>query len=139
MFRHVGLALSTLRELKGLSQVEVASRAGIGKSQLSKYENGKELPKLESLGKVLNALGSDPLGFFSVVRMLDTVCDAKAAEVLLFAAPSHPLLAPAEELAFEKVVRELLGLFKALVHSRLEGIGLPAPEQESPSPEASRA
>lgn len=136
MFRHVGIALSTLRELKGLSQAEVALRAGLGKSQLSKYEKGKELPKLKSLGKVLNALGSDPFGFFHVVRMLDIVCDPEAAELLLLAAPHHPLLSTAEEIAFEKVTRELLGLFKALVHSRLEGIAPPTPEcEESPPPE----
>ena len=139
LFRHVGLALSTLRELKGLAQAEVALRAGIGKSQLSKYENGKELPKLDSLGKVLNALGSDPFGFFYVVRMLDIVCDPEAAELLLLAAPHHPLLSMAEEIAFEKVTRELLGLFKALIYSRLEGMGLPTPErEESPSPEDPR-
>ena len=136
LFRHVGLALSTLRELKGLAQAEVALRAGIGKSQLSKYENGKELPKLESLGKVLDTLGSDPFGFFYVVRMLDIVCDPEAAELLLLAVPHHPLLSGAEEIAFEKVTRELLGLFKALIHSRLEGIGPPSSErEESPSPE----
>lgn len=138
-FRHVGIALSILRELKGLSQADVASRAGIGKSQLSKYENAKELPKLESLGKLLHALGSDPLGFFYVVRMLDTLCDAGAAETLLLTSPSHPLLSRAEEIAFENVTRELLGLFKALIHSRLEGIGLPTPErEESPCPEDPR-
>lgn len=139
LFRHVGLALSTLRELKGQSQVEVAERAGLGKSQLSKYENGKELPKLESLGKVLNVLGSDPFGFFYVVRMLDIVRDPDAAELMLLAAPHHPLLSTAEERAFEKVTRELLGLFKALIHSRLEGIGHPTPEREdSPPPKDSK-
>ena len=53
MFERLGLCLRTFRELSGKSQASVAREAGIGKSQLSKYENGKELPKLDSLGKVL--------------------------------------------------------------------------------------
>ena len=56
MFVNLGRTLSLLRELRGKSQASVAREAGIGKSQLSKYENGKELPKLDSLEKVLIAL-----------------------------------------------------------------------------------
>ena len=46
MFRHLGLTLRLLRELRGQSQGQVAKEAGISKSQLSKYENGR-LPKFE--------------------------------------------------------------------------------------------
>ena len=58
MFEHIGLALKVLRELKGVSQAGLARKAGIGKSQLSKYENGKDLPKFDSLEKVLAALAA---------------------------------------------------------------------------------
>jgi transcriptional regulator with XRE-family HTH domain len=44
MFKHMGLALRVLRELKGVSQAGLARQAGLGKSQLSKYESGKDLP-----------------------------------------------------------------------------------------------
>jgi transcriptional regulator with XRE-family HTH domain len=71
MFRHLGLTISVLRGLRGKSQAQVAREAGVGKSQLSKYENGKELPKLDSLGKILTVLNVTPLGFFYTQDFLD--------------------------------------------------------------------
>jgi transcriptional regulator with XRE-family HTH domain len=71
MFETLGLTLRVLRELSGCSQAEIARKAQIGKSQLSKYENGKELPKLESLGKILSALGTTPLVVFYLSSVLD--------------------------------------------------------------------
>jgi transcriptional regulator with XRE-family HTH domain len=59
MFENVEPTLRFLRELKELSQKELAERARVGKSQLSKYENGRELPKLDSLERILNELGAD--------------------------------------------------------------------------------
>ena len=71
MFECLGLCLRTFRELAGRSQASLAREAGIGKSQLSKYETGKELPKLESLGKVLAVLDISPLTFFYGVSVLE--------------------------------------------------------------------
>jgi transcriptional regulator with XRE-family HTH domain len=71
MFANVGKALIRLRERTGFSQAAVARKAGCGKSQLSKYENGKELPKLDSLERVLDALGVDYIMFFWIVNTTD--------------------------------------------------------------------
>src|SRR6185295_14223530 len=71
MFDNVGRTLSLLRELRGKSQARVSREAGIGKSQLSKYENGKELPKLDSLEKVLNALKVGYFEFFYTLYLVD--------------------------------------------------------------------
>jgi transcriptional regulator with XRE-family HTH domain len=71
MFANLGRTLSLLRELRGKSQARVAREAGIGKSQLSKYENGKELPKLDSLEKVLNALKVGYFEFFYTLYLVD--------------------------------------------------------------------
>ena|SRR5215213_11638535 len=71
MFESLGLTLRVFRELSGCSQAEIARKAQIGKSQLSKYENGKELPRLESLGKVIAVLGTTPLMVFYVNSVLD--------------------------------------------------------------------
>jgi len=68
MFRNFGRTLIRLRMRTGKSQSAIARAAGMGKSQLSKYENSKELPKLESLERVLVALG---VGYFELFRMLD--------------------------------------------------------------------
>jgi transcriptional regulator with XRE-family HTH domain len=70
MFETLGLTLRVFRELSGRSQAEVARKAQIGKSQLSKYENGKELPKLESLGKIITALETTPLVVFYLGAVL---------------------------------------------------------------------
>ncbi|HEX3526255.1 MAG TPA: helix-turn-helix transcriptional regulator [Thermoanaerobaculia bacterium] len=67
MFSNLGKTLARIRELRGKSQTAVARLAGIGKSQLSKYESGKELPKLDSLEKVLLVLN---VGHFELFRML---------------------------------------------------------------------
>src|SRR6266545_928888 len=71
MFETLGLTLRVFRELAGCSQAEIARKALIGKSRLSKYENGKELPKLESLGKIITALETTPLLVFYLSSVLD--------------------------------------------------------------------
>src|SRR5947208_15554846 len=71
MFVNLGRTLSLLRELRGKSQARVAREAGIGKSQLSKDQNGKELPKLDSLEKVLNALKVGYYEFFYTLHVVD--------------------------------------------------------------------
>jgi transcriptional regulator with XRE-family HTH domain len=69
--RNFGKALTLLRELRGLRQAEVARAAGQGKSQISKYENGKELPRLGSLMKVLESMGYTYSDFFSTLALID--------------------------------------------------------------------
>ena len=70
MFRHVGAAIRRVRELRGIEQIELARRTGLGKSQISKYENGRDLPKLENLGKIIAALETTPQSFFRVMALL---------------------------------------------------------------------
>jgi transcriptional regulator with XRE-family HTH domain len=70
-FGNLGKTLFLLRDLREKSQAEVARRAGIGKSQLSKYENGKELPKLDSLERVLVAPDIGYLEFFQTLALID--------------------------------------------------------------------
>ncbi len=72
MFQNLGRTIAHLRGLKHLSQATLARRAGIGKSQLSKYEGGKELPKLDSLEKVLGALEVSPHQFFHLFYLVDS-------------------------------------------------------------------
>lgn len=70
MFETLGLTLRVFRELSGWSQAELARKAQLGKSQLSKYEQGKELPKLESLRRIITALETTPLVVFYVSSLL---------------------------------------------------------------------
>jgi transcriptional regulator with XRE-family HTH domain len=141
MFVNLGRTLGLLRELRGKSQARVARDAGIGKSQLSKYENGKELPKLDSLEKVLRAL---QIGYFEFFYTLYLV-DGRAAD-LARSAPGaaepgarepatpgegrsllkrelvdlppllkgYPLLAEATDQAFVQVFSDLLLLYRSM-------------------------
>ena len=118
MFVNLGRTLGLLRELRGKSQAHVAREAGIGKSQLSKYENGKELPKLDSLEKVLNALDVGHFEFFYTLYLLDD----RAAELARLGdrhpppptplLKAHPLLADSTDQAFTRVFSDLLYLYR---------------------------
>ena len=130
MFVNLGRTLSLLRELRGKSQARVARDAGIGKSQLSKYENGKELPKLDSLEKVLKALEVGHFEFFYTLYLVDQRAaglgrgggEASAAAP----SPDEPLYLPplvlqgsalmsaATDQAFAKVFADLLLLYRSV-------------------------
>jgi transcriptional regulator with XRE-family HTH domain len=49
--------LRDLRIERGLTQVELAQGAGVSKSMLSLYEGEKQRPQLDTLEKLLDALG----------------------------------------------------------------------------------
>jgi transcriptional regulator with XRE-family HTH domain len=133
MFTNLGRTLGLLRELRGKSQARVAREAGIGKSQLSKYENGKELPKLDSLEKVLKALAVGHFEFFYTLYLVDeraaelaradalpgAVPRAEASEPMPAAPPLppplfkvHPLLSESTDQAFSRVFSDLLLLYR---------------------------
>jgi transcriptional regulator with XRE-family HTH domain len=63
-FGTLGKSLVMLRVLRGLSQAEVAQRAGIRPNQISRYETGQVLPQLEQLARLLDALGIGEVDFF---------------------------------------------------------------------------
>jgi DNA-binding XRE family transcriptional regulator len=91
MFANLGMTLSLLREIRGKSQSRVAREARIGKSQLSKYENGRELPKLDSLEKILRVLKVDMFEFFYTLYLVD----GRAATLGEAGVPAAPASAPA--------------------------------------------
>ncbi len=53
----VGDRIRILRSEKGLSQEELADKAGIDPSHLGRLERGERNPSLISLDKIINALG----------------------------------------------------------------------------------
>lgn len=52
----VGETIRELRKIKGISQEELAFKASLNASHLSKIERGEKSPTLESLEKIVNAL-----------------------------------------------------------------------------------
>lgn len=153
MFANLGRALRLLRELRDESQGEVARKAGIGKSQLSKYENSKELPKLESLAKVLRVLRLGPYEFFYTMHMLDRRAadlatgttyppgaeagssgDLRDQQILLRTLlPGNPLLPQAMDSAFARVYEDLLGIYRLVCEQRLSSGLAKSGESEPPN------
>jgi transcriptional regulator with XRE-family HTH domain len=150
MFANLGRTLSLLRELRGKSQARIAREAGIGKSQLSKYENGKELPKLDSLEKVLNALKVGYFEFFYTLYLVDRrAADLEAADLEdkgeaaagfakepLYMPPllnGNTLLAETTDQAFSQVFTDLLLLYRR-VFEQMVLAGAPAPPDEVKAP-----
>lgn len=59
-FSDLGPALRLLREtVAGLKQVQVAERTGIAQNRLSRYENGRQLPDVPTLDRLLAFYGVD--------------------------------------------------------------------------------
>ena len=59
---NVGLKIKTLRGVKDLKTVTLASKAGISQGQLSKIENGKATISIKNLTRLCNVL-EIPLSF----------------------------------------------------------------------------
>jgi DNA-binding Xre family transcriptional regulator len=53
----LAVRLAELRQLRGLTQTELAERAGLAQANLSRFENQDDM-KLSTLQKVINALGA---------------------------------------------------------------------------------
>jgi transcriptional regulator with XRE-family HTH domain len=70
-FQDIGKALAILRQQRGISQVELAESCGIGRSQISRYESGRELMRLETLERILSELAVAPDEFFRFLASLD--------------------------------------------------------------------
>jgi len=62
--RSLGEQLRHLRIEAGMSQAELADRAGVGQSYLAGVENGKRNPTLYTLWRLAIALGRTPRSLF---------------------------------------------------------------------------
>lgn len=126
MFDNLGRALYLIRDLRGKSQAEVAREAGIGKSQLSKYEGGRELPKLESLRKVLKVLDIAPFEFFYTMYLLDHEGekldlrrDAVEQSLPPLIRSGGGLLSDQTDEAFQRIFREVLALYQHMFREKI--------------------
>jgi transcriptional regulator with XRE-family HTH domain len=55
----VGTNLARLRQARGLSQEEVADRADLHRTEISLLELGKRTPRIDTVVRVMGALGID--------------------------------------------------------------------------------
>ncbi len=82
--------LSALREMRGLTQAELGSRAGIAAASISHFETGQRIPSLDSLIRVADALdvsvdallGRIPLGASAPVDPIFARASRASAETL---------------------------------------------------------
>lgn len=72
----IGRRLKSLREQKGLTQEELAARAGAGISHLSRVENGRVAPTLGTLRKLAAALECDVADLFGADPPVHEPCPA---------------------------------------------------------------
>lgn len=52
----IATKLKEARQKKGLTQKQLGDRLGISQQQFAQYENGKRIPKIETLQKIADAL-----------------------------------------------------------------------------------
>lgn len=61
----VGTNLARLRQARGLSQEEVADRADLHRTEISLLELGKRTPRIDTVVRVMGALGIDAAEAFA--------------------------------------------------------------------------
>lgn len=123
MFGHLGLTITLLRGLRRKTQAQVAREAGVGKSQLSKYENGKELPKLDSLAKILTVLEVTPLGLFYLQDLLDRragTIDGQDPGEINISPDDLSLLSSTTQQRMRALIDTVFSLQEALLHEKLD-------------------
>ena len=147
LFENLGKALRWLRDCQGKKQYEVAESAGITKGMLCAYETGKQRPSLETLDKILRALGSDLPALHDALALVSgrygrvsAAARAAVAEPSTAASGDAYPLQPAGGSAVSDLPRdtagEVLRGFHRLVRQLQEVLQqLPAPaDSEPPSP-----
>ena len=131
MFQNLGNTLSLIRHLRRKSQAQVARDAGIGRSKLSKYESGMELPGLDPLSRLLTALDISIHEFFYTLALVDERASSLNSSdaftqrsLLVIPKKGGSLLLPATEAAFNQLQALFLDLhrlvFAELVFRQVE-------------------
>lgn len=116
VFSRIGPAIRLTREEQGLSLSALAAICGTSKSRLSKYETGKELPKLESLARILDALGLAPLTiFYWAARLARGVSHADLQEEMLHAEARRD----AGSQPFEALLSATFEAYRAYLEARM--------------------
>jgi transcriptional regulator with XRE-family HTH domain len=127
-YKNLPRALTLIRELRGLNQAQVASRAGIGKSQMSRYEGGKELPRLDTLVTVLAALRVGIFEFWYIVHLIDSgeaQIDSNAG--ILFTLPplllnGAGLMSTETDAAFKRLIEDVMKVYHQMNAERLRDL-----------------
>ena len=83
LIRAVGRRICTLRELRGLTQRQLAQRSKVGHAELSKIENGQRAASLITLDAIARGLQSSLTVLLDHEQPLDLLRDIEGALSLL--------------------------------------------------------
>ena len=72
VLRDFGAAVRALRDEAGLSQEDLAHRAGLDRTYVSGVERGVRNPTLKVIDRLAQALGTDATGLFQRIRRSDS-------------------------------------------------------------------
>lgn len=123
IFNGLGRALRWLRDRRGKRQYQIADGAGITKAMLSAYETGKQKPSLDTLEKILAALGCDLNDLHNALQIVNERPEAIRRSL-------------AKDVAWSSFPRDTRGALQAGESSlevdlyRILGINQPLPPQE---------
>jgi transcriptional regulator with XRE-family HTH domain len=110
----VGVRLKRLREMMGLSQRELAKRAGVSNATISGIEQNRASPSVGSLKKVLDGIPISLADFFALDDRPRGPVVFRAAELTEIAGPG----ASAGGLSFRQIGRDLTGKAMQVIHER---------------------
>ena len=81
-------AVTLLRALRGWNQTQLAAASGVAKSQISRYELGREVPSPRTLERLAAAVGLPPFHLATIVAFIRRLREAMAGEGLSEAVPA---------------------------------------------------
>lgn len=58
--------LKNIRELRGLTQQDLANKVGLSRNTIVNFESGKRLPRVDDLVRIAKVLKVDPTVFFPI-------------------------------------------------------------------------
>src|SRR5690606_24073621 len=80
--KNIGQKLRALRKAKNLTTQELADKVNVSQSYISRFENGRAIPDIDMLERILQALDTNLSSFFStdlenipedLIQLIDTV------------------------------------------------------------------
>lgn len=94
----VGTLIATCRARAGLSQRELAARAGTSAAAICLYESGERVPRLDTLDRIVSATGAALHIEVQHPEKIDLEANARALEKLLDLADRLPQRTESDEI-----------------------------------------
>jgi transcriptional regulator with XRE-family HTH domain len=107
-WRKLPEALQKLRVTEGLTQKQLARKAGLGLGAVENYEGGRCLPRLDTLDRLLRALRATPQELVGIMGLLEVLpSEPRERRRVRKAQPMGPVLAEAK-LELNRFLRRLV-------------------------------